>query len=440
LVGPNEPDVSGGPEPSMTELSYSFRSSAFGRERTYRIGPNALHWSDGATEGCVAYSDVDEVRLFRRLMPRAAALQRKTMWRCDLHCRSRHRIALSPLHCVRFGRWEDRSTSYLAFINALLPQMRRCNPTLKAVAQQHWTMRLRNNLVRKARPLLAVLLVHVCNFVSNWDPDRTAIAAGRLVRAVGPWLRHHRVARANIRAAFPEKSAREIDLILRGVWDNFGQTIAEYVFLDRLCDHGPDNPAPKRIVIDEATAGRILELRNNPRPALCFGAHLANWELPAVVATAAGLDFAVVYRPPDVDALAKYVEGVRTRSMGSLIPTGLRAAVRIAHALQGGGGVAMLVDQHFIGGVDVVFFGRKCKVNPTLARFARLFDCEIYGARIIRLPGRRFRFESTDVLRPPRDHEGKIDVAGTMQMITSVIESWVRENPSQWLWMHRRWR
>jgi len=359
------------------------------------------------------------------------------MWNCHLRCCSQHRIVLSPLHSLRFGAWEDRSTSFVAFINALLLQLRSSNPALKTVAEQHWTMRLRKHLETR---LFALLLVHVCNFIRDWDPDRTASVAGRLMRAVGPWLRQHGVARANLRAAFPKKSAREINLILQGVWDNFGQAVAEYVFLDRLCDYGPNNPAPKRIVMDEATAGRIAELRNNPRPAVYFAAHLANWELPAVVATAAGLDFAVVYRPPDGDALARYIEGVRARSMGSLIPTGFGAAVRIANVLQRGGSVAMLADQHFNGGIEVAFFGQKCKVNPTLARFARRFDCEIYGVRIIRLPDRRFRYESTDVLRPPRDHEGKIDVAGTMQMITSVIEEWVREHPDQWFWMHRRWR
>ena len=35
---------------------------------------------------------------------------------------------------------------------------------------------------------------------------------------------------------------------------------------------------------------------------------------------------------------------------------------------------------------------------------------------------------------------GKVDVRGTMQVITSIIEGWVREHPAQWLWMHRRWR
>jgi KDO2-lipid IV(A) lauroyltransferase len=27
-----------------------------------------------------------------------------------------------------------------------------------------------------------------------------------------------------------------------------------------------------------------------------------------------------------------------------------------------------------------------------------------------------------------------------MQIITNVIEGWVREHPDQWLWLHRRWR
>jgi Kdo2-lipid IVA lauroyltransferase/acyltransferase len=26
-----------------------------------------------------------------------------------------------------------------------------------------------------------------------------------------------------------------------------------------------------------------------------------------------------------------------------------------------------------------------------------------------------------------------------MQMITWIIEGWVREHPEQWIWVHRRW-
>jgi KDO2-lipid IV(A) lauroyltransferase len=58
----------------------------------------------------------------------------------------------------------------------------------------------------------------------------------------------------------------------------------------------------------------------------------------------------------------------------------------------------------------------------------------------VRLPGHRFRAELTEQVQPVRDAEGKVDIAGTMQAVMSVIESWVREHPEQWLWLHRRWR
>jgi len=43
-------------------------------------------------------------------------------------------------------------------------------------------------------------------------------------------------------------------------------------------------------------------------------------------------------------------------------------------------------------------------------------------------------------LQPVRDAAGRIDVQGTTQAITSVVEGWIREHPEQWLWLHRRWR
>jgi len=52
----------------------------------------------------------------------------------------------------------------------------------------------------------------------------------------------------------------------------------------------------------------------------------------------------------------------------------------------------------------------------------------------------RFRVEITEEVVLPRDAEGKVDVVGAMQAVTSVIEGWVREYPDQWLWLHRRWR
>ncbi len=181
-------------------------------------------------------------------------------------------------------------------------------------------------------------------------------------------------------------------------------------------------------------------MRDDGKPALIFAAHLANWELPAIAASAYGLNATVLYRRPNLGAVADALINLRAGSMGTLVPTGIDAPFKLMRSLEADGHVALLVDQYYVQGVDVTFFGRRTKANPMIARLARHCDCPIHGVRVVRYPGHHLRLELTERLEPPRDAEGKPDVAGTMQMITDVVEKWVREYPEQWLWLHRRWR
>ena len=223
------------------------------------------------------------------------------------------------------------------------------------------------------------------------------------------------------------------------MWDNLGRVAAEFAHLDRICSGERMNR--NFIEYDPATIERFTRLRTDSKPALVFAAHLANWELPAIIAHADGLDTTVLYRRPNLGPVADAVVAIRQDHMGVLQPTGLQAPMRLARALQEGRHVAMLVDQHSTRGVEVTFFGRRCMANPLIAMLARQVECPIHGVRVIRL-GRshRFRTELSEEVVPPRNAEGRIDVQGTMQAITGVIEGWVREHPGQWLWVHRRWR
>jgi KDO2-lipid IV(A) lauroyltransferase len=160
-----------------------------------------------------------------------------------------------------------------------------------------------------------------------------------------------------------------------------------------------------------------------------------------VCGSAYGLDSAVLYRGPNIPAIDRWLRKTRAASMGELIATGLEAPVKLADALRRGAHVGMLVDQYYVRGVEVTFFGRRTRANPLIARLAQHFDCPIHGVRMIRLPGgHRFRGEIGEAITPVRAADGMVDIAGTMQVITSVIEGWIREHPEQWLWLHRRWR
>lgn len=151
--------------------------------------------------------------------------------------------------------------------------------------------RLRGLTKRASLAAFAGLCRAIIRLIRDRDPDRTARAAGRLMRAIGPRLRGHHVARANLKAALPEKSDQEIERVIDGVWDNLGRVLAEFAFVDRLTDYDPHKPSNKWILIDQAHIERGFEIAKRGGPYLVFGAHLANWELPPSFPGAFGIPF-----------------------------------------------------------------------------------------------------------------------------------------------------
>lgn len=285
---------------------------------------------------------------------------------------------------------------------------------------------------------LAVAMLRALRLTNR---KRMADRLGWMLRKIGPWLPEHQIGRANLIAAFPEKSAADIENILSGVWDNLGRVAAEFAHLDRFEIPNPRQLHSKDVSYDPVSFERFVRLNDSGKPSLFFAAHLANWELPALAPPLFDVKANVLYRRPNIGAISDAVVAMRAGCMATLVPTGLEAPVRLARALENGEHVGMLVDQHYVKGVDVVFFGRRCKANPLLAQLARHLECPIRGIRMVRQPdGHTFWGEFTDSIEPKRDAEGRIDVRGTMQVITSVIEGWIREHPEQWLWLHRRWR
>lgn len=270
-------------------------------------------------------------------------------------------------------------------------------------------------------------------------PARASATGGWLLRKLGPLTPQQTIARANIAAAFPERTEAERATILNDAWDSLGRTAGEYAHMATLFDYDADNPDPNGR-IEVSGIEHFEALRDDGKPGIIFSAHLANWELPAICAERYGLAATAVFRPPNDPAVAAVIHEIRSGTMGGLAASMRGAAFEMHGVLEKGGHLGMLIDQHFTRGVVVDFMGQKALANPVLAKFARRFDCPVHGVRVIRLAGHRFRLELTPPLDLPRDAEGEIDVDAAIQMMSGVIEGWVREYPEQWLWMHRRWR
>lgn len=299
---------------------------------------------------------------------------------------------------------------------------------------------LRGFVVRSGRSLVDLAAVTLLRAARLIPPHLLISGSAAFLRLVGPLLPENRIGLANLTAAFPEKSTDEIKAILRGVWDNLGRVSAEIVNLDRLVGMRERSGLGDYIEVPPELFKQYIHVFDSRKPTLIFAGHLANWEAPAVLARIYDFDVAAVFRPPNLPRVREAISRMRGLSMRGLIASQSGSTFEIRQALAEGKKVGMLVDQHFTQGVDVQFFGRRAKANPTLAIFARHLECELYGVRAIRLADGRLRMDFTGPVEVPRDSSGKIDVQGATQKITSVLEGWIKEHPEQWLWLHRRWR
>lgn len=268
-------------------------------------------------------------------------------------------------------------------------------------------------------------------------PDRALNFAERVARRIGPLVGRHRVALDNLRRAYPEKSEEEIAAIASDMWANMARLSVEYVFLDRLFDFDPEAPEPGRV---EVCGIEIFKrVRAEDKPHIFFTAHIGNFEFLPIAAATFGLDVTALFRPPNNPYIADYIHRTRSATMGGLLPSRAGAALQLARVLEEGGNIGALVDQKFRRGVRTRFFDRLCETSPLVPKLARQYDCDVYPAHCIRLPGGRFRLEVGEKLDLPRDGTGAVDVEKMAQQLNDVVEEWVRANPGQWMWFHRRW-
>lgn len=254
---------------------------------------------------------------------------------------------------------------------------------------------------------------------------------GILASTFGPMLGPSKTARENIATAFPEKNEAERAMILREVWENLGRTAFEFAVMDHLlAERG------KRRVEIEGQANIDAAFATG-KPVLFFGAHLGNWELLPVSAGIIGFGVHVFYRAPNNPLLQNLF--TKRSSPGELIPKGAPGAKRAFTLLKRGENLGILVDQKLNDGIAIPFFGRDALTGTALAEFALRFDAPMVPIQCIRLPGARFKLIYHPALGITKSGDKKADVSQIMTDVNAMMESWIREHPGQWLWLHKRW-
>jgi Kdo2-lipid IVA lauroyltransferase/acyltransferase len=262
--------------------------------------------------------------------------------------------------------------------------------------------------------------------------DCASALGAALARNFGPRLAISRVARRNLRNAFPALPEAEIAKTVALMWDNLGRVAAEYPHLREIRVFDPAGRVETRGFehMDRAVAaGRRM---------IIFSGHIANWEIGMLAAVQFGISVAQIYRAannPLVDRMIRRFRG----NGGELIPKGSVAARRAIAVLRRGAHLTLLADQKMNDGIPVPFFGRASMTAPALAALALRFDCDVLPARVERLGGARFRLTVFPPLPLPRSGDPHADIAALMTEVNKTLEGWIRDRPEQWFWLHKRW-
>jgi KDO2-lipid IV(A) lauroyltransferase len=279
---------------------------------------------------------------------------------------------------------------------------------------------------------LAASSLHVFGIRQNL---RTAAGIGDLFARLGP----RRVDRAvrHVQWAFPElPEPRARELAMASVRHMFQLFLVDSVAGPQILNrHG----WPEHVSLDDLKPTMRLLLQG--RPALFVTGHMGNWEFLGLALSMLGFRMSALARPLDNPFLNDWLLGMRQRR-GLEVLTKWGATTEVQRVIESGGRVGFIADQNAgDDGLFVPFFGRMASSYKSIGLLALRYRLPIVvGAAIRQGQDLRYRILTTDVIQPEECEQAPDPVFYATARFNRAIEASVRIDPSQYLWIHRRWK
>jgi len=254
---------------------------------------------------------------------------------------------------------------------------------------------------------------------------------GRLVGVIARG--RTRLAEKNLARAFPEATPETVRSWARGVWSELGAAVWEFTRLGHL------NPGDFHKVVRVVGEEHLRAAHAKGKGVLLFTGHLGNWEYTSWATALTGLPTAVIARRMKNPYVNDWITAIRRRS-GCEVMMHKNAVRESVRRLASGGLIGMLFDQRITaGGLQVPFFGQPAHTTGMAALLALRLGCPLLPVRSWRENGRL-----TVEMEPPLPIEPGPSTPERVEEVTrqmsDVLERWVRERPTQWLWIHDRWK
>ena len=180
------------------------------------------------------------------------------------------------------------------------------------------------------------------------------------------------------------------------------------------------------------------------KPIICITGHFGNWDITARILKQNKENISIVY----IEMQIIQKQTISIYQAGSLFSiTSLKALMglkRVFQAIKNKDTICFFGDQKLNSGMPVTFFGKTAMTPTAPMKIALKIDLPIFFAYTSRIKGAHFKthlegpYSIEELLKNKKNISDK-ELALT-QVMNQKIERWIKKDPSQWFWVHRRWR
>ncbi len=270
-------------------------------------------------------------------------------------------------------------------------------------------------------------------------PLNLLLRGGRCIGHMAYYIdrRHRGIGLENIRMALgKEKSPQELKRIIKENYCHIAQGGFEMLrvmayrkrYAHLLAIEGKEN-------LDRALA--------KGKGAIGIIGHIGNITLLLRKIANEGYPASVMAKVPKDKKVARLMQELRDRSnMGTVLPKPKSLAVKRALASLKRREVLIIPIDQNAGkeGVFVDFFGRPASTPAGPVVFAQRTEAPLVPMYIIREGKMRHRLVIEPEVSLVDTGDKEKDLITNTQRLTEIIERCVRKYPSQWWWMHNRWK
>ncbi len=263
--------------------------------------------------------------------------------------------------------------------------------------------------------------------------DAASAFGGWLIRTLGPLSgATHRLARRNIELAFPDNDSAWREQVLADQWENLGRTFFEIPVMERVL------PSTGRVEL--VNGERLHQIAAGGRPVVFVSGHFSNWEVMPAAIVDSGVICQMTYRATNNPYVDDRIKKSRFRyGVRLFAPKGGDGSRELLKAMNRGESVALMNDQKFNSGVAAPFFGHLAHTAPAPTRLALRFGAVLQPMSVQRIKGARFRAVVHEPIELPHTGNRSEDIAAGVRAVNAFVEARIRERPSEWFWVHKRW-